>query len=255
MFASGRFIGTFLVWVSLVALSACVGATRLVTRQHGSSGQQFDAKTFDPSLVQPGITTRDEVLAKFSMINSGYNDPHFFWGRWATSKWGYWWIVVAPSTNGGGGAGAGDANRIWQIHNMLVTFDDAGVTQTKQLLDDNPALWRELNRYAGSLPAVNEDEIISLSGRFRIALSREWMEAADNGRKPRTVRVSPDKIVRIAHAGPADKANSPGSSCHLLYLREKTGLGTKFRFCAEGSSMMATLRYLHRHASPTMKWE
>jgi hypothetical protein len=251
-----RFILTFLLCAALLVLTSCFGATRLPTRQHGSSGQKFDAKTFDPTVVQPGTTTRDEVLANFSMINTGYQDPHFFWGRWATSKWGYWWMVIAASPSGGGGAsGAGDAKRIWHVHNMLLTFDDAGVAQTKLLLDDDPSLWRELNKYAGSLPAMNDDEIISLAGRRRIALSREWIEIADTGKKHRTARVSPDKIVRIAHAGPADKRASPGSSCHVLYLSEKTTLGNKFRFCAEGSSLMATLHYLHRYASPNMKWE
>src|SRR5690348_18108251 len=109
-----RLLTVVAVLALLLQLSACVGATRLTTRQRGSSGQQFEGKAFDTSIVQPGTTTREEVLTKLSMINTGYDDTHLFWGRWAKSKWGYWWIVVAPSPNGGGGAGAGDAHRIWR---------------------------------------------------------------------------------------------------------------------------------------------
>lgn len=253
---SGRRIAIAgLVSALLLQYSACVGATRIPTRQRGSSGQQFDGKGFDPSIVQPGATTRQEVLVKFSMINTGYDDPHLFWGRWARSQWGYWWIVVAPSPNGGGGAGAGDAKRIWHVHNLLITFDDKGVVTGTQLLGDTAQLWRELNKHAAGLPPADATQSISLYGKVRIALSSERVEAVRIGRKTTTVRVTPGKIIRIAHNGPGNKSNSPGSSCHVLYLSEKTTLGNKFRFCSEGPTLIATLRYLHRYGSPNIEWE
>ena len=186
------------------------------------------------------------------MINTGYKDSHLFWGRWAKSQWGYWWMVIALS---GGGAGAGDANRIWHVHNMLITFDENGVVTGKQLLDDELQLYRELNRYAATLTQIDAGEIISLDGEPRIALTREWVEAVRTGRKTSTIRVSPDKIVRIAHTGVNDKSNNPGMSCHILYLSEKTVFGNKLRFCSEGPALVATLRYLHRYGSPNMQWE
>ncbi len=228
----------------------------MVTRDRGSSGQQLDSKTFDPSAVQPGKTTREEVLAKFSMVNTGYNDPHFFWGRWATSKWGYWWIVIAPAYNGGGAAGAGDAHRIWQIHNILITFDDNGLVTNKELLDDGPPLWGELNHYVAALPAVDGAEAISIPGDTLIELKGDWLEAVrTRHRKSSRIRITADKIVRIAHAGPSDKRNCPGLSCHILYLKEKTAFGRKLRFCADGPDLIGTLRYLHRYALPNMQWE
>jgi hypothetical protein len=255
MNASLRLLAVCLISALLLLFTACAGAMRIATRQRGSNGQQFSGKTFDPSVVQPGTTTREEIFAKFSMINTGYNDPHLFWGRWATSKWGYWWIVVAPSTNGGGGAGAGDAHRIWQIHNMLITFDDNGVVSGKQLLDDDSQLWRELTRHAATLPPTDASEIISLHGQPQITLASEWVQAVRTGRKTSAVRVAPDKIVRIAHTAPNDKSNSPGTSCHVLYLSEKTPFGKKLRFCSEGPALIATFRYLHRYAAPNMQWE
>ena len=240
----------------LLQLNACVGATRMVTRERGAGGQPLGAKSFDPSMVQPGTTTREGILAKFSMINTGYDDPHLFWGRWAKSQWGYWWIVVAPPTNGGGAAGAGDANRIWSVHNILITFDDNGVVRGKQLLDDDPQLWRELKNYAATLPPMDASEIVSLSGEPQITLANEWVQVVRPGRrKSVTVRVPSNKIIRIAHTAPKDKRNSPGSSCHLLYFSEKTAFGKKLRFCSDGPTLIATLRYLHRYASPNMRWE
>ena len=75
------------------------------------------------------------------------------------------------------------------------------------------------------------------------------------GRKSFTVRVTPDKIIRMAHAAPNDNNNSPGRSCHILYLSEKTAFGKKVRFCSEGPALITTLRYLHRYASPNMQWK
>lgn len=250
-----RSASTCVLVAALLAFTACVGATRMPTLQHGSSGQQIDSKAFDPSFVQPGTTTRDEVLAKLSSVNTGYNDPHFFWGRWATSKWGYWWVVIAPSPSGGGGAAGGDANRIWHVHNMLITFDDHGIAQSTQLLDDDPPLWRELNKHAATLAPMDSTEIVSLYGDRHITLTRSWIEAVRPKGKIQSVRVSPDKVLRISHSGARDKRNSPGTTCHTLYLSEKTAFGKKLDFCTEGPNLLAALHYLHQYAPANMKWE
>jgi hypothetical protein len=229
------------------------------TRQHGSGGQQIDSKTFDPSFVQPGTTTRDEVLAKLSSVNTGHNDPHFFWGRWATSKWGYWWIVVAPSPNGGGGTGGGDAKRMWRVHNILITFDDHGIATSTQLMDDGPPLWRELNKQVASSPSLDLTKPLSFAtgkyGDQQITLSPEWIGVERSRGKLRSMRVSPTKVSRITHTGVKDKRNNPGTSCHVLHFSEKTAFGKKINICTDGVNLFATFQYLHQYAPAYIKLE
>jgi hypothetical protein len=106
------------------------------------------------------------------------------------------------------------------------------------------------------LGPADTPNILSLYGDRRIALSSKWVEIVRIGRKAVSVRVTPEKIMRIAHTGAdKDKSNSPARSCHVLYLSEKTALGKKFQFCSEGPAVIATLRYLHRYGSPNMQWE
>ena len=244
-----------LLALTLLLLSSCIGATRMVTRQRGPGGQPLEVRTLDLSFVQPGTTTRDEVLAKLSIVNTGYDDPHFFWGRWATSKWGYWYAVA------GNGAGAADANRVWHVRNLLVTFDDDGVTQKLQVLDDGPPLWRELNKYVATLPATDFAKPLLLRwdgySSQLIALTSEWVniELHYGRKKSKSARVSPDRIIRMTNSGPKDKRNSPGTTCHVLYLSEDTELGKKLPFCTDGPGLMEALRYLHRYGSSNMRWE
>lgn len=254
MNAAPRFVSTTLICATLFAFSACVGATRMITRERGPSGEQLPKHALDLSFVNPGVTTRDEVVSKLSMVNTGYDDPHLFWGRWATSKWGYFAGVAGPY-----GGGAADANRIWHVYNLLITFDDRGVAQSKQLLDDDPQFWREVHKQTASLPPVDVTDAISFvvtgDGAQRITLAREWVEAERPTGAIRTVRIAPSKILRFRHAGPKDKRNSPGISCHVFYLSEKTAFGRKISFCTDGPNLLATFRYLHRYASPAMQWE
>ena len=254
-----RSVSTGMLLAVVVAFTACFGATRMTTRQHGSSGQQIDSKTFDPSFVQSGTTTRDEVLAKLSSVNTGYNDPHFFWGRWATSKWGYWWVVVAPSPNGGGGAGGGDAKRIWHVHNILITFDDHGIAQDTKLFDDDPPLWRELHKQVATLPSLDPAKPLTFAvgkyGEQQITLNPEWIGVERSRGKIRSMRVSPGKVSRITHTGVKDKRNNPGTSCHILYFAEKTAFGKKINICTDGGNLLATFQYLRQYAPADMKWE
>ncbi len=243
----------------LLMLIACVGATPMIKRERGPNGDELPKNSLDLSFVQPGITTRDEVLAKLSTIDSGYSDPLLFWGRWASSNWGYGWMVVAPSPNGGGAAGAGDGKRVWHVHNVLITFDENGMVKNKDVLNDDQPLWRELHKYVGTLPPADSSEVVSFaygkSGAEQIAFSADGITAGHSRGKIRSVRFAPNKIVRFSHSGPLDKRESPGTTCHVLQLSENTAFGKKIRFCADPRNMIAIFRYLQRFGSPSMQWE
>lgn len=243
----------------LLLFSACFGASPMIKRERGPSGQQLEKNTLDMSFVHAGTTTRAEVLSKLSSVNTGYDDAHLFWARWATSNWGYGWMVIAPATNGGGGSGAGDAKRVWHVHNLLIAFDEHGIVQTKQSIDDNDELWRELHKYVATLPPVNATEAVSFPfgkyGERHITFGADGISAHRARGKVKSVNFAADKVIRITHSGAKDKRNGPGISCHVLELREKTAFGKNISFCADGRNLIATFRYLQRFASPNMLWE
>jgi hypothetical protein len=245
---------TFVSFIVLLALTGCIGgAAPMVKRDRGPSGQQLAKRAFDPLSVKVGATKRDEVLDKLSVINTGVNAPQFFWGRWATSKWGYVFGV------GGYGAAAGDAGRVWGIHNFLVTFDEHGVTQTTQLMDDGLPLWREIIKQSKSTQPLEMSAPISLkfnnSGDYIVTFSANSIEVVRPYGKIKTGTFTPDKIQRLSHTQPNDKRNHPGSSCHVLHLSEPTPIGQKITFCADAPDLFATFRYLQRYAPADMNWE
>lgn len=251
-----RLILTLLPSITFLALTGCiVGVSPMVKRERGIKGQQLAENSFDPLSVKVGATTRNEVLDKLSVINTGLDTPHFFWGRWATSKWGY---VFAA---GGPGAGVGDNGRIWDIHNLLVTFDEHGVTQETQLMDDGLPLWREIIKQSKSMPPIEMSTPISLKFNYYgddidiVTFSANLVNVEREYGKVKTWTFFPDKIRRLSHTLPNDPRNHPGRSCHVLHLSEQTPIGKKIIFCADAPDLFAAFRYLQRYAPADMNWE
>src|SRR6266436_6030809 len=118
-------LGLLVVLAGCALFTACVGASRLPARSRGPAGAQIGKSELDMSFLETAPVTRDDVTSKLASIDTGYHDPHLFWGRWVDSKWGYWWVIVAAGP-GSPAAGTGDAKRIWHVKNLLITFDDNG---------------------------------------------------------------------------------------------------------------------------------
>ncbi len=107
--------------VCCALLTACVGATRLLASTRGPAGSQIQKKELDMTFLEAPSVHREDVTSKLASIDTCYKHPHLFWGRWADSRWGYWWFLAD------GKGGAGDAKRVWHVKNLLVAFDDNGV--------------------------------------------------------------------------------------------------------------------------------
>jgi hypothetical protein len=125
-------------------LSACIGATPLPKRTRTPEGSEV--KDIDLTFLHPGQTTRAEVKEKLKLIDTGYQGNHFFLGRWSSSTWGGWAIVVGMDP---GGLGTG--GRVWKSGNLLVEFDDAGIVKRFEPFDDAKAL-RHLAPVAADTP-------------------------------------------------------------------------------------------------------
>lgn len=70
-----------LLLAGLLACLGCIGATRLPARSHGPEGENIQKEELDLSFLQVGITRRDDVLSRLHAVDSGYSNPHLFWGR------------------------------------------------------------------------------------------------------------------------------------------------------------------------------
>ena len=115
------------------SLSGCIGATPLPKRTRTPEGTEV--KNVDVKFIHPGQTTRAEVKEKLKLIDTGYPNDHFFLGRWSSSTWGGWIILVGTCCETVGGAG-----RVWKSGNLLVEFDEAGVVTRSEPFDDRKAI-------------------------------------------------------------------------------------------------------------------
>jgi hypothetical protein len=80
-------------------------------------------KSVDLTLIQPGKTTRAEVMDNLKLIDTGYTGNRFFLGRWSSSSAGGWVFLV------GMGGGIGNSARIWKSGNLLIEFDVNGIVK------------------------------------------------------------------------------------------------------------------------------
>jgi hypothetical protein len=237
-------------------LTACVGATRLPARTRGPAGVQIQKNELDMSFLETPSVHRDDVTSKLASIDTGYHGPHLFWGRWVDSKWGYWWLVFAAGPGTGGGTGAGDAKRIWHVKNLLVTFDDNGVMQEREVIDNDRILWRELHTHVAQMPALDlsQPRYFALgSGSRAILLHQDYFEVT--GMKKGPARISPSSIIRVDHVPSKDKRQNAGITCHTLHFSEKTPVGRNLKFCGNAEMVVTLFEFLQQTAPKTMQWE
>src|SRR5712692_9217710 len=139
-----------------IILSGCAGATRLPMRSKGPAGEALQIKQLDLSFIDAPGTQREDVVRRLGSVDTGYSNPRLFWARWSESKWGYWWFVAAQT------GGAGDAKRVWLMHNLLVAFDENGAVRKKEVIDNDASLWAELHAQLAVGPPLDLSEPVPL---------------------------------------------------------------------------------------------
>ncbi len=102
-------------------------------------------KSVDLTFIHPGQTTRAEIQEKLKLIDSGYQGDHYFLGRWSSSTWGAWAVLVGYT------GGMANGGRVWKSGNLLVEFDEAGIVKKAEPFDDSHAI-RELTPVAADTP-------------------------------------------------------------------------------------------------------
>jgi hypothetical protein len=234
-------------------LSGCAGATRLPMRTKGPAGETLQNKQLDLAFLDTPGTQRQEVLSRLSMVDTAYANPQLFWGRWRESKWGYWWFVASQ------GGGAGDAKRVWHVHNLLVSFDENGAVRKKEVIDNDASLWPELHAQLAAVPPLDLSAPVAMevSGYWRltrITLARDSMEFDRSKGKRPVLQISARKIVRFSH-GRSQSWMRANTTCHTLHFEEKTEWGKSVMVCADAANVATLFQYLQQAGSPTMRWD
>jgi len=185
-------------------LLGCIGATPLPRRTRTASGTEL--KKVDISFIQPGLTTREEVREKLKVIETGLEGDHYFIGRWSSSTWGGW-IILVGGTCCGSEIGGG---RVWQTGNLLVEFDEQGIVGRVEPFDDGKAL-KMLAPVAEETPlkldpplemAVNYWKNGSTVVPAKIVLSKEKLDFEELGtqKKKQVFSVPAKDLRKVAHS-------------------------------------------------------
>jgi len=239
--------------LSVFLFSGCVGATRLPMRTKGPAGETLQRKQLDLGFLDAPGTQRQEVLSRLSVVDTAYSNPRLFWGRWSDSKWGYWWFVAAQT------GGAGDAKRVWHVHNLLVSFDENGAVRKKEVIDNDASLWAELHAQLMAGPPLDLSGPVPLvaSGYrnlTRITLAKDSVELERSKGKAKVLRISALKVVRFSHGRPQPWMH-PNTTCHTLHFEDKTEWGKSVLVCADAANVATLFQYLQQAGSPTMRWD
>lgn len=234
-------------------LSGCAGATRLPMRAKGPAGEALQTKQLDLAFIDAPGTQRDEVVSRLSSVDTSYSNPRLFWGRWSESKWGYWWFVA------GNNYAAGDAKRIWHIHNLLVSFDENGNVRKKELFNEDKSLWFELHSRLADAATLDLSQPIQIEvlgpGKLQaMTLGKDSIQFDLPKGKVSHFQVSPQAIVRISHGSLRTPAN-PAVTCHTLHLAEKSPVGKGILFCASPAYVAVTFQYLQEYGSRQLRWD
>lgn len=244
----------FLLSSCLFFDSGCVGVTRMPTRSRGPQGASIRNNQVDLSFLQVGSTRREEVANKLGSIDTAYSNPRLFWGRWTVSRWGCWWFVTGQTV------AAGDAKRLWRVHDLVLTFDENGIMQTSEVFDDDRALWRALHAKLANAGQLDLSTPITLSlttddpARFTLTergIHVERQKAKDS------FDISPKKVTRFSHNryGASQQGFAPGSTCHTLRFAEKIGSRKSIDFCADPAEVATLFQYLRENGPAKMVWK
>jgi hypothetical protein len=237
----------------ILGLAGCAGVMRLPASQRGSTGDTIQKNELDLTFLEENKTRREEVFARLSSIDTEFSSPNLFWGRWSDSKWGYWWFVTDLTHNS-----ASDAKRMWHVHNLLVTFDENGLLQKKQVIDEDSILWRELRAQltkASPLDFSTPREI-SVGGCCRLtSMTLSQHSIKFDSVKAGRVEIAPLSVIRISHDGVPNKRSGASWTCHTLHLVDKSPFGKNICFCANAAAVATTFQYLQQTGRAHLQWE
>jgi hypothetical protein len=241
----------------VLILKGCAVPMKMPARTNGPMGKTIQKDNIDLTFLQAGTTRREDVVKRLDRIDTGYSSSRMFWGRWSESKSGIAMIGLA----------GGQVARNWRVHNLLVSFDENGVMQSKDLIDGEKALERELRAQLEKAPPLDLSQIEPVGLTFfdaeghprygvsEIILTKDGMlvRNMEMPSRPSSFEISPINVTRISYVN--RDSESSGAICHILDLSQKTPSGKSFDFCTSAANLATIIKYFQQTGPPNMRWE
>jgi hypothetical protein len=242
-----------------VVLSGCVVAPMKVTSHtNGPTGKTIAETDIDLAFLQAGVTRREEVFTRMSVIDTGVSNSQMFWGRWSGSKW----AVGGASLYGAGG------NRVRHVHNLLLGFDENGVMQTKELIDDGKVLDRELRSQLTKAPPLDFSQPMRIrltpsldangnpwpGSLADMTITEDEMQLSRENAKSPLVQISTRSVARISYTHDTTK-DGAGGICYVLHMTERRPRDRAIIVCFSPAHLATMFKYLQQAGSPNIRWE
>jgi hypothetical protein len=246
--------------VSLFCCGCIVLPIRAPTRTEGASAKSR-AKA-DLGFLEVGKTTRGEIAEKLSWMDTGVKDDRLFVGRWMISNWGVFWAVTGQYRADAGW------NRNWKRNNLIVEFDEQGVTQAFKVLPDKEltnGLLASLRRVpAGPLELSPPLELRYHIGNARDAryakliLGQDSLEyREETGKHKHDFKISPDQIKSLSLDWVPSGQDHPDPT-HMrqtIHFASKTATGRKLTLRTDIPTAVIVFKYFAQTRSNTASQE
>ena len=236
-------VPALLLWGIMACL--CAGCPIPMTKRTvGATGSE--AKTVDLGFLQPGVTTREEVLDKLAWIDTGFKDDNAFLGRWIGS--GRVWVVYGGTT------------RSWKERNLLLDFDESGVVRQFRVVGDDD-LVKELSSWPAleAVPELLLPNTISITHRHgysfalkdaRLILGPDFFDFEEIDEDSHNFRILPQAVSRISRVGIWSRTGpEPDSVMYFLltiHFQEKTKAGKRITISLGLPELTTLVRFFLR---------
>ena len=242
-----------LTWV--LSSSGClVVPIRVPTQKEGPSST---GGSTDLSFLKVGQTTRKEVEEKLAWMDTGYRHDRLFLGRWVGSRWGVLWAAA------GGYSGAAGGFRLWDRHNLIIEFDEAGVVQRFSAFPDKDLL-PEITAWVAKGVTQPLDLSASLSisvahkGTWepqpvpgKLKLGRNLLEFDERPDGNHWFSIPPCDLASLSYVDSFSKNDaSAAETLFALHLRNKTPAGRRLVLRTEVPQLILLLRYIRDSCPP-----
>ena len=251
-----RLTRVVMIALTYVWCAGCIVVpVRVPTKTISVSGAT--GKKLDLDFIKVGSTSHEEVLQKLGWVDAGIKNDKLFVGRWADSAWGVAWVA------GGGYSGTAGWNRSWTTHDLILDFNDQGITEGMSFVSDKD-IGRMLDRQLSKHPSGPLDPATP------IILSVEYVRSGTH--VPGILTLGRDDLKFLQKGGVDSKVafdfkTLPANLSHLttgntvashsshpeyvvvtVHFKQKTPVGRKFTVQVDLPTTATLLQYL-RYAS------
>jgi len=231
-----------LMWLGCLATPV-----RVTTHTIGQAGQHDHVEL---GFLHVRSTSKAEVVQQLGWTETQAAHDRLFWGRWMESKW-----AVATAVYGGGGS----ADRVWQVHNLIVEFDEKGIVTGSHVVGDG-----ELAKELLASLVRTDDRALELStaltvsvrhhhgltssenyGPATLSLGRELVEFSEPGKPSHGFRISSHEITGFTFAGRL-RGDNPDyrNTNYTLHFSNQTNAGKNLTMRIDMATLMVLIRYL-----------